>query len=103
MELITKSQLREARSSFEKSRTYTALSTAVNESKNRASTTNEITVFLSHKHDDSEELKDAIALLKDCGVNVYVDWMDENMPRYTSGVTATKIKRKIKENKKFIL
>ena len=62
MEFITKSQLREARSTFEKSRGYTALSNAINESKTRNSTTTEITVFLSHKHDDSEELKDAIAL-----------------------------------------
>ena len=103
MEFITKSQLREARSSFEKSRSYTALSAAVNESKTRNSITSEITVFLSHKHDDVEELKDAIALLKDRGVNVYVDWMDEEMPKYTSGITAAKIKKKIKENKKFIL
>lgn len=103
MELINKSQLREARSSFEKGRSYNALMTALNESKARKSTSTEVTVFLSHKHDDAEELKDAIALLKDRGVNVYVDWMDEDMPKHTCGLTADKIKKKIKENSKFIL
>jgi hypothetical protein len=63
----------------------------------------EVTVFLSHKHDEVEELKDAIALLKKFGVNVYIDHNDEEMPQHTSGVTADKLKKKIKENKKFIL
>lgn len=103
MELITKSQLRQARSSFENTRSSTALLTALNESKTRSSFTSEVTVFLSHKHSDAEEFKDAIALLKNRGVSVYVDWMDNDMPKYTSGITAAKIKSKIRENKKFIL
>lgn len=103
MELITKSQLRQARSLFENKRGYNALASAMNESKTRNSISGETTVFLSHKHDDVEELKDAIAMLKDRGVNVYVDWMDEDMPKHTCGITAAKIKKKIVENKKFIL
>jgi hypothetical protein len=103
MELITKSQLRSVRNSFEKAKGFSAFSEIVNESKTRKSTATEVTVFLSHKHDELEELKDAIALLKKFGVNIYIDHNDEEMPKRTSGVTAEKLKKKIKENKKFIL
>lgn len=60
-------------------------------------------IFLSHKHSDKEQLYSAIQFLKQLGVNVYVDWLDEDMPKKTSGETAKKIKNKIKENDKFIL
>ena len=63
----------------------------------------EVTVFLSHKHDEKELLDGAISFLKSQGVDIYVDWMDDGMPKHTSGVTAERIKDKIKENKKFIL
>jgi len=103
MELITRSQLREVRNTFEKSRSFSALNEAVNESRTRNSRYGEVTVFLSHKHDEVEDFKNAIALLKGRGVSVYVDWMDEDMPKTTSGITASKLKKKITENKKFIL
>lgn len=61
-----------------------------------------ITVFLSHKHDEVEVLEEVIALFKNCGVNVYVDWMDEGMPKTTSGLTAIKLKQKITSCKKFV-
>lgn len=102
MDIITKSQLRGVRNTFEKAKGYSILSEFVNESKIRKSAPNEMTIFLSHKHDESEELKDAIALLKKHGVNVYIDHNDEDMPAHTSGTTADKIKRKIKENRKFV-
>jgi hypothetical protein len=70
----------------------------VNESR-----TGKVTVFLSHKHDEIEELDSAISLLKLMGVEVYVDWQDKEMPKSTNGATARIIKRKISENKKFIL
>ncbi len=60
-------------------------------------------IFLSHKHDEKEFLEGAISLLKTFGVDVYVDWLDEGMPKTTSGETAKRIKEKIKENHKFIL
>ncbi|MDO6745569.1 hypothetical protein Q4553_13450 [Tenacibaculum soleae] len=62
-----------------------------------------VTIFLSHKHNELEELDSAISLLKSFGVNIYVDWQDEAMPEITSGITAQKIKEKIKINQKFIL
>lgn len=62
-----------------------------------------VTIFLSHKHGETEQLDGAISFLKDFGVEIYVDWLDEGMPEKTSGETATRIKTKIKENRKFIL
>lgn len=62
----------------------------------------QVTVFLSHKHDETKELGQIIKLLKTIGVNVYVDWLDEGMPRNTSGITAQKIKNKINKCQKFI-
>jgi len=61
-----------------------------------------VTVFLSHKHDEVEVLEEVIALLKNCGVSIYVDWMDEGMPKTTSGLTAIKLKQKITDCRKFV-
>ena len=61
-----------------------------------------VSIFLSHKHDETKELDAAITLLNKFGVNIYVDWQDEGMPKSTSGETAKRIKSKIKECKKFI-
>jgi len=63
----------------------------------------EFTVFLSHKHDERQELKQAVALLNSLGVSVYIDWMDVDMPRATSGETGQKLKEKIRNCSKFIL
>jgi hypothetical protein len=60
-------------------------------------------IFLSHKHSDKEYLRSFIYLLKKLGISVYVDWMDNDMPKNTNGYTATLIKKKIKEMDKFIL
>jgi hypothetical protein len=60
-------------------------------------------IFLSHKHDEEEQLEGAISFLKTFGVDIYLDWLDEGMPQNTSGTTAARIKQKIRENHKFIL
>ncbi|UZO82112.1 toll/interleukin-1 receptor domain-containing protein [Aquimarina sp. ERC-38] len=60
-------------------------------------------IFLSHKHDEREYLEGAISFLKSYSVDVYVDWLDDGMPKTTSGRTADRIKQKIKDNHKFIL
>lgn len=62
-----------------------------------------VSVFLSHKHDEKQIIQDTIIFLNNLGVDVYVDWLDEGMPKTTSGVTAKKIKEKIKQCDKFIL
>lgn len=59
-------------------------------------------IFLSHKHDELEYLEGAISFLKNLGVDIYVDWQDEGMPKTTSGYTAVRIKQKISDNHKFI-
>lgn len=61
------------------------------------------TVFLSHKHNEKDILRNAVSLLRKLGVTVYLDWEDNEMPPETCGETAEKIKRKIIENQKFIL
>lgn len=100
--IITKSLLSQVGAEFVQRRSMTVLEEAVGQAK-RASRAGEITVFLSHKHDEAKELREAIALLNSLGVSVYVDWMDQTMPLITSGTTATRLKQKIKSNKKFIL
>ena len=62
------------------------------------------TIFLSHKHDDLDDLKGVIGWLeKKFNVDVYIDSMDKSMPKNTSGITATRIKKKIRDCDKFIL
>jgi hypothetical protein len=62
-----------------------------------------VTVFLSHKHDEKDILTKVIELLRNLGVKVYIDWMDDEMPSSTNGETAEKIKTRIAESRKFIL
>ncbi|QYR59515.1 TIR domain-containing protein [Fusobacterium polymorphum] len=63
-----------------------------------------VTVFISHKHDDLDDLKDIIGFLeKEFNVVVYIDSRDVSMPKVTSRETAEKIKEKIVKCDKFIL
>ncbi len=103
MDLISKSQLSAVRANYERTRSRSALFEASSIKNSRKAFTNEITVFLSHKHSQQQELQDAIALLRKVNVNVYVDWADEGMPKTTSGATAQRLKDKIKSSRKFIL
>lgn len=102
MYLLTKGRVRKLRTLFEAAKGTRVFSEYLTESKIRNSTSTEVTVFLSHKHDEVEVLKDAISFLKEYGVNVYIDHFDDEMPKSTSGITAQKLKTKIKSNKKFI-
>lgn len=68
---------------------------------NQAST--KTTVFLSHKHNELDDLKGAIGLLEGLGAKVYIDSMDKNMPSATSGLTAARIKDIIRRCDKFVL
>lgn len=99
MEIITKNNLynysRESRSF--------SLNESINEVRNKSKISTDVTIFLSHKHSEKKELESVIQLLKSLRVNIYVDWMDEGMPKTTSGITATRIKQKIRSSNKFIL
>lgn len=99
MSYITESQLSEYRS---RTRTFSA-DNIVNLNESFSRDTSRPMIFLSHKHDEHTILQDVIAFLKNEGVDVYVDWMDPNMPAYTNGETAHKLKQKIKVANKFIL
>lgn len=63
----------------------------------------ETTVFISHKHDELDDLKGLLGFLqKKYGVKVYIDSQDTAMPKVTSMVTASRIKERIKQCNKFI-
>ena len=62
------------------------------------------TVFISHKHDDLQDLKGILSYLeKEYNVTVYIDSKDPNMPKVTSEETARNIKNRIEMCDKFIL
>lgn len=62
------------------------------------------TVFISHKHDDLDEIKGLIGLLeRKYNIKAYIDSLDKSMPKKTSGETASKIKQRINRCNKFIL
>lgn len=62
------------------------------------------TIFISHKHDDLDDLEDLIGFLeKTYDVKCYIDSRDPLMPDITNSETATKIKCRIKQCDKFIL
>ena len=61
-------------------------------------------VFISHKHDDLEDLKNLLAFLENnYNVKVYIDSKDPTMPKTTSAKTGATIKERIKQCDKFIL
>lgn len=61
-------------------------------------------VFISHKHDDLNDLKGVIGFLEtEYNVDAYIDSRDPSMPETTSGETADRIKDRIKSCDKFIL
>lgn len=63
-----------------------------------------VPVFISHKHEDLDDLKGIIGFLeKNFNVIAYIDSSDLSMPKITSGETAKKIKDRIKKCKMFIL
>ena len=62
------------------------------------------TVFISHKHDDLEELEGFISYLnKEYNIIPYIDSMDKGMPKNTCAETAERIKMVIGNCQKFIL
>lgn len=99
---ISKALLNTIREDFTKDKSYSVLNEAISQRK-RKNYSYETSIFLSHKHDEEKEIRNAIALFNSLGIDVYVDWLDEGMPKQTSGQTAKRIKEKIRENNKFIL
>jgi len=63
----------------------------------------ESSVFISHSHKNSDLVEYLVALLTKLKIEVYVDWMDDELTYPPSSKTAVKIKNMIDVNKKFIL
>lgn len=83
------------RESYERSRNFSATSI-----RSGAGTT----VFISHKHDDLDEIKGLVTCLEDhYNVIPYIDSMDKRMPHVTCRETAERIKTVINYSEKFIL
>ncbi|MBE7646731.1 TIR domain-containing protein [Tenacibaculum finnmarkense genomovar ulcerans] len=98
--MITESEFRNIAS--QKTRTG-GLRGYVNETRTFSKTTSITSIFLSHSHKDKNKVEQAKIFFENLGISIYVDWMDSTMPESTSGITATRIKSKIKENEKFVL
>lgn len=75
----------------------------VNTTTRYFSTGKRTSVFLSHKHDDIASLKRVAYILEQLDAAIYVDWLDNSIPKRTSGETARIIKEKIIKYDKFIL
>ena len=72
----------------------------INESRSNYTTS----VFLSHKHDEPISLiKQIKGFFVSQGAELYIDWMDKNMPEVTNSQTAERLKQKIKTSKKFVI
>ncbi|TGL62027.1 toll/interleukin-1 receptor domain-containing protein [Leptospira sarikeiensis] len=56
-----------------------------------------VTIFLSHSHEDNNLVEGLILYLAQFGLNIYVDWKDSAMPKETNKTTASTIKTKIKD------
>lgn len=62
------------------------------------------TVFISHKHEDLEDLQGIIGFLEEkYNVDTYTDGNDSKMPKITNEQTAKRIRQIIKRCDKFIL
>lgn len=61
------------------------------------------TIFLSHSHHDKLLVEGLKNLLASVGVELYIDWLDDNMPAVTSRETAEKLKSRIKSCNLFML
>lgn len=83
------------RESYQRSRTFSATSI-----RSGAGTT----VFISHKHEDLDEIKGLVTCLEGYyNVIPYIDSMDKRMPQVTCRETAERIKTVINYSEKFIL
>ena len=60
-------------------------------------------VFLSHSHQDTGFVGDAKKFFALFGVDLYVDWLDPEMPKLTNPETAAKLKTKIDKCHRFVV
>lgn len=103
MAIISDRELNDYYQSKIRNRGTSKVASLINESKNPKGYSFETLVFLSHKHDEKDEVKKAIVLLREHGSAVYVDWLDSSMPSTTSAATAINLKYRINKANKFVL
>lgn len=60
------------------------------------------TAFLCHSHKDETLVKGLIVILREQGIELYVDWLDHSMPPKPNKVTASNIQKKIKDSDIFL-
>lgn len=61
-------------------------------------------IFLSHKHDESPVLiKQIRGFFASLNADLYIDWLDKNMPKITNMDTAINLKEKIRTTDKFVI
>lgn len=78
------------------------LSESISQTRTFSATNSKLSVFLSHKHSDFEQLKRIKYLLEYLNTSVYVDWADPSMQHPTDRKTAETLKKKIERYDKFI-
>jgi hypothetical protein len=59
-------------------------------------------IFLSHSHIDKTIVNKISLLFDKINTELYIDWLDKSMPEKTNIETATTIKNKINNSKKFL-
>lgn len=62
----------------------------------------EKTIFLCHAHQDKTIVEKVTLLFDKLDINIYVDWMDDSMPKVTNKNTAELIRAKIEHCNRFI-
>ena len=67
----------------------------ISKSLNEALSRNQQTAFLCHSHKDKNLVEGLQNLLNESGWNLYIDWLDEDLPESPDKNTALKIKNKI--------
>lgn len=93
---LTFEQLESKYNNYEQREIYNE---SVNYSRNDA-----ITVFLSHRHSEDIRLINQVrGFFVSQGANLYIDWLDKDMPKVTSSETAEKLKIKIEKSSKFVI
>lgn len=102
VKIISEAELKSEKSRILSKNSYSWLQEAISARK-RNNTADEVVIFLSHKHGEKELVENIIAVFNDLEVEVYVDWLDDEMPKHTNGFTAKQIKQKIKNCDKFVL
>lgn len=75
----------------------------LNESLSGAHHTYDKRVFLSYRRKDKAYIDPVVKFLKKQGVDIYIDYLDEQLPDTPSSETAEILRERIKKSDKFIL